>query len=131
MLYAVLGTFLAMKPSGDVIAGLAPRHRQLLALFLLNPNIAVHRDRLIDLLWNGRPTKSAARNLTTYIAQMRQRLSPRDPTFLHCTPWRAATFFPCHRHPWMLKYSTNLRHRAESLVRIAITTMRRGCSRTR
>ena len=79
MLYAVLGPFLAMKPSGDVIAGLAPRHRQLLALLLLNPNIAVHRDRLIGLLWNGRPTKSAPRNLTTYIAQVRQRLSPRDP----------------------------------------------------
>ncbi|MBX6386443.1 MAG: AfsR/SARP family transcriptional regulator [Microbispora sp.] len=68
-----------MKPSGDVIAGLAPRHRQLLALFLLNPNIPVHRDRLIDLLWNGCPTNSARRNLTTYIAQMRQRFSPRDP----------------------------------------------------
>lgn len=79
MLYAVLGPFRAMKPSGDAIAGLAPRHRQLLALFLLNPNIAVHRDRLIDLLWNGRPTKSAPRNLTTYIAQVRRRLSPRDP----------------------------------------------------
>ncbi|MBD3146148.1 AfsR/SARP family transcriptional regulator [Microbispora bryophytorum] len=77
--YAVLGPFLAMKPSGDVIAGLAPRHRQLLALFLLNPNTAVHRDRLIDLLWNGCPTKSAPRNLTTYIAQVRRRLSPRDP----------------------------------------------------
>lgn len=79
MLYAVLGPFLAMKPSGDLIAGLAPRHRQLLALFLLNANNAVHRDRLIALLWNGRPTNSAPRNLTTYIAQMRQRLSPRDP----------------------------------------------------
>lgn len=79
MLYAVLGPFLAMKPSGDVIAGLAPRHRQLLALFLLNANVTVDRDRLIDLLWNGCPTKSARRNLTTYIAQMRRRLSPRDP----------------------------------------------------
>ncbi|WP_432934330.1 AfsR/SARP family transcriptional regulator [Microbispora sp. CA-135349] len=69
-----------MKPSGDVIAGLAPRHRQLLALFLLNPNNAIHRDTLIDLLWNGRPTKSAPRNLTTYIAQVRRRLSPRDPS---------------------------------------------------
>lgn len=87
VLYAVLGPFQARKPSGDIIAELAPRHRQLLALFLLNANSAVPRDTLINMLWNGRPTKSAPRNLTTYIAQMRRRLSPRDPSVspLHTT----------------------------------------------
>lgn len=79
MLYAVLGPFSAMNDRGDAIAGLAARHRQLLALLVLNPNIALHRDKLTGLLWNGRPTISAPRNLTTYVAQVRRRLSPRDP----------------------------------------------------
>ncbi|WP_133305958.1 AfsR/SARP family transcriptional regulator [Microbispora triticiradicis] len=68
-----------MNDRGDAIAGLAARHRQLLALLVLNANIALHRDQLTALLWNGRPTISAPRNLTTYVAQVRRRLSPRDP----------------------------------------------------
>lgn len=82
MLYAVLGPFSAMNDRGDAIAGLAARHRQLLALLVLNPNIALHRDKLTGLLWNGRPTISAPRNLTTYVAQVRRRLSPAIPAFL-------------------------------------------------
>lgn len=78
MLYAALGPFLAYDSCGDVIAGLVPKHRQLLALLLLNANIAVHRDRLIDQLWNGRPPDSARRNLTTYIARLRRLLPPHD-----------------------------------------------------
>ncbi|WP_405086005.1 winged helix-turn-helix domain-containing protein [Microbispora sp. NBC_01389] len=79
MLYALLGPFLAYDVQGEVIAELAPRQRQLLALLLLNANIVLHRDRLIDLLWNGRPPDSARRNLTTYVARLRRLLSPREP----------------------------------------------------
>ncbi|RGA04679.1 hypothetical protein DI270_012495 [Microbispora triticiradicis] len=79
MLYALLGPFLAFDVQGEVIAELTPRQRQLLALLLLNVNIVMHRDRLVDLLWNGRPPDSARRNLTTYIARLRRLLSPREP----------------------------------------------------
>ncbi|GAA4201995.1 AfsR/SARP family transcriptional regulator [Microbispora amethystogenes] len=79
MLYALLGPFLAFDVQGESIAGLAPRQRQLLALLLLNANIVLHRDRLIDLLWNGRPPDSARRNLTTHIARLHRLLSPREP----------------------------------------------------
>lgn len=79
MFYAVLGPFLAFDSSGDLVECLSPKHRQLLAILLLNVNAAIYRDTLIDKLWNGRPPASARHNLTTYVAQLRRLLSPVDP----------------------------------------------------
>src|SRR4051794_31823199 len=67
-----------MDSGGDIVLGLTPKQRQLLTLLLLNLNVAVHRDRLIEQLWNGRFPASARRNLTTYIARLRRLLSPAD-----------------------------------------------------
>jgi YVTN family beta-propeller protein len=46
----------------------------LLALFLLHRNEVVSAERLLDELWGGRPPRTAAKTLQTYVSQLRRSL---------------------------------------------------------
>src|SRR5436190_358225 len=60
-----------------------PLRRLLLAVLLCQPNQAVTLDRLVDLLWPGRPPRTAAKNVQVHVYQLRKVLGAdrirRDP----------------------------------------------------
>src|SRR5262245_4495395 len=61
-------------------AGLSePRQRALLGLLALNPDVPVHRDTLIDVLWPDDPPATAAHLLQTYVSRVRRVLDPGRP----------------------------------------------------
>ena len=73
MEFRVLGTLEATV--GGVPAALkAPKQRQLLAAFLVNPNTVVSVDRLSDILWGDDPPQNAAGTLHTYVSRLRSVL---------------------------------------------------------
>lgn len=51
----------------------------MLAILLLHTNEAVPSERLIDLLWNGRPPETASTALQGYVSQLRKILEPDRP----------------------------------------------------
>lgn len=64
-------------------AGMVPirrlKQRILLVTLLLEANHLVSHERLTEALWDGRPPRSAASNLHTYVAWLRQALAAADP----------------------------------------------------
>src|SRR5215470_9363209 len=61
-------------------AGLGePRQRAVLGLLALNPDVPVHRETLIDVLWPGDPPATAAHLLQTYVSRVRRVLDPGRP----------------------------------------------------
>ena len=61
--------------------------RALLALLLLDANRVVPTDRLVEMLWDGRPTPTAAKALQVYVSQLRrllghERLATKPPGYL-------------------------------------------------
>jgi DNA-binding SARP family transcriptional activator/Tfp pilus assembly protein PilF len=56
----------------------ATKQRDLLAMLLLRPGQTVERDRLIDVLWNGRPPSSSSRLLAHYVWRLRDLLPDRS-----------------------------------------------------
>jgi DNA-binding SARP family transcriptional activator len=48
--------------------------RAVLALLAIRPGRVVHLDWLVDQLWNGRPPRSAANTLQSYLSRLRTRL---------------------------------------------------------
>ncbi len=68
--FRVLGAIDVLADSGSVVPTSA-RQRDLLALLLLDVNIAVSSDRLVDRLWQGEPPATAMSALQVYIAKLR------------------------------------------------------------
>jgi WD40 repeat protein/DNA-binding SARP family transcriptional activator len=61
-------------------AGLSePRHRAVLGLLALNPDVPMHRETLIDALWPSDPPATAAHLLQTYVSRLRRVLDPGRP----------------------------------------------------
>ena len=61
-------------------AGLGePRQRAVLGLLALNPDVPVHRETLIDVLWPDDPPATAAHLLQTYVSRLRRALDPGRP----------------------------------------------------
>jgi DNA-binding SARP family transcriptional activator/tetratricopeptide (TPR) repeat protein len=63
------------------------KRRALLALLLLEANRVVASDRLIEALWEGQPTATAAKALQVYVSQLRRllgrdRLQTKSPGYL-------------------------------------------------
>jgi hypothetical protein len=56
-----------------------PRQRAVLALLALNPNVAVHRETLIDAVWGENPPGAAAQRMQTYVSRLRRMLDPGRP----------------------------------------------------
>ncbi|MCY1143582.1 tetratricopeptide repeat protein [Actinoplanes sp. Pm04-4] len=53
------------------------RHSTVLVRLALTPNVAVHRDELIDLLWGHDVPPSAVNLIQTYVSRLRRALEPR------------------------------------------------------
>lgn len=84
--FGVLGALAAQRDGEDMPLG-GPKQRALLAILLLNANVAVSRDRLIDGLWGERPPPTAAHTLDNYISRLRKtlgdgRVSRRAPGYV-------------------------------------------------
>jgi len=61
-------------------AGLSePRQRAVLGLLALNPDVLMHRETLIDVLWPDDPPPTAAHLLQTYVSRLRRALDPGRP----------------------------------------------------
>ena len=77
--FQLLGNVDIHLSNGRQLPALRPKHRQLLALLLLQANSPVSADALIERLWDGSPPASAFGNLKTYIWELRRAISPDDP----------------------------------------------------
>ncbi|WP_081746885.1 BTAD domain-containing putative transcriptional regulator [Arthrobacter sp. H5] len=53
-----------------------PKPRQILEILLLHLGNPVSKDRLIELLWNGRPPAEALPTLESYVSVLRRNLQP-------------------------------------------------------
>jgi len=73
MQFRVLGP-LEVVENGRVLPLGSRKQRALLALFLLHPDEALTRDRLIDELWQGRPPPAADSTLRSYLSRLRSSL---------------------------------------------------------
>ncbi|MGK5740464.1 BTAD domain-containing putative transcriptional regulator [Micromonospora sp. URMC 103] len=76
MEFRLLGPFEAYQDGHRVDLGCRRQERCILAVLLLDTGHLVPTDRLIDLLWDGRPPASARRAVHTYIGRLRASLEP-------------------------------------------------------
>lgn len=72
--FRVLGA-IDVVADGESVVPTSARQRDLLALLLLDANVAVSSDRLIDRLWQGEPPATAISALQVYIAKLRAILN--------------------------------------------------------
>ena len=54
------------------------RRKALLAVLALNPGEVISTDRLIDVIWNGRPPATALNTLQRHVSALRGLLGGRD-----------------------------------------------------
>ena len=74
----VLGPVEAWR--GGTRVGLGePRQRAVLGLLALNPDVFVHREALIDVVWGEDPPVSAAQIVQAYVSRLRRILDPGRP----------------------------------------------------
>lgn len=76
MEFRVLGP-LSITRRGVDLTPSAPKQRQMMALFLLNPRHVVSMDQFIDELWDGNPSPTAVASVHTYIMQLRRLICDR------------------------------------------------------
>jgi basic membrane lipoprotein Med (substrate-binding protein (PBP1-ABC) superfamily)/DNA-binding SARP family transcriptional activator len=84
--YRVLGPFEVLRDGAPVDLG-PPKQRALLAILLLRAGELVPSDRLVDLLWSGRPPRTAAHSVQVYISALRrslggEQIETRTPGYL-------------------------------------------------
>jgi DNA-binding SARP family transcriptional activator/tetratricopeptide (TPR) repeat protein len=75
--FRVLGPVEAVRDGRPVHIG-RRQERCLLALLLLEPGRVVGTDRLVDLLWDSQPPRSARGAIHTYVARLRPILADHD-----------------------------------------------------
>jgi DNA-binding SARP family transcriptional activator/tetratricopeptide (TPR) repeat protein len=80
--FCILGPLEVSGSSGVPVSISAPKHRALLAILLLHANHRVSAGRLESALWPGRPPRSAAGMLRTYVSGLRQSLGLTEPGVL-------------------------------------------------
>jgi DNA-binding SARP family transcriptional activator len=75
----VLGPLEAWR--GGVSVELGPaRHRAVLGLLAVRPNVTVHRAAIVEALWDGNPPDSAVKMVQAYVGCLRRQLDPgRSP----------------------------------------------------
>ncbi len=71
--FRLLGTLEARTGKGPLPLG-GPKQRALLALFLLNANRVLARERLIDELWGTGPPETAVKAVQVYVSRLRKLL---------------------------------------------------------
>jgi DNA-binding SARP family transcriptional activator len=72
----ILGPLEVRGPDGDLLPG-GPRHRAVLGLLALHPNVMVHRATIIDALWGDEPPLTAVTMIQSYVSQLRRVLPHR------------------------------------------------------
>ena len=78
MRLSVLGPLTAWRRGVPLALG-APRQRAVLALLALNANTGVHREMIIDALWQDDPPGSALNLVQAYVSRLRRVLDPGRP----------------------------------------------------
>ncbi|WP_433124852.1 BTAD domain-containing putative transcriptional regulator [Micromonospora sp. CA-240977] len=78
MRYHLLGPVEVWSPAGERLALGTPMQVRLLAVLLSQPGSAWSIDQLVDELWQGRPPKTAAGNVKTYVWALRRALRSPD-----------------------------------------------------
>jgi DNA-binding SARP family transcriptional activator len=75
----VLGPLGAWR--GGVPVELGPaRQRAVLGLLAVRPNMALHRDTIVEALWDGDPPASAVKMVQAYVGRLRRQVDPgRSP----------------------------------------------------
>jgi predicted ATPase/DNA-binding SARP family transcriptional activator len=73
MQFLMLGPLEVVEGGSSLPLG-PPLRRLLLAVLICQPNQAVTVDRLVDLLWPGRPPRTAAKNVQVHVYQLRKIL---------------------------------------------------------
>jgi DNA-binding SARP family transcriptional activator/tetratricopeptide (TPR) repeat protein len=75
----VLGPLAAWRRG--VSADLGPaRQRAVLGLLAVRPDVALHRDAIVEALWDGEPPESAIKMVQGYVGRLRRQLDPgRSP----------------------------------------------------
>jgi DNA-binding SARP family transcriptional activator/ABC-type branched-subunit amino acid transport system substrate-binding protein/DNA-binding beta-propeller fold protein YncE len=71
--FRILGALAVVEGSEQLDVG-AAKQRALLALLLLHRNEEMPSERIIDLLWAGRPPATAAKSLQVYVSGLRRAL---------------------------------------------------------
>ncbi|MCG5471668.1 tetratricopeptide repeat protein [Micromonospora sp. LAH09] len=78
--YRLLGPVEVRSPAGERLALGTPMQVRLLAILMAQPGAGWSIDKLVDELWQGRPPKTAAGNVKTYVWALRRALrSPGVP----------------------------------------------------
>ncbi|MGW4112423.1 BTAD domain-containing putative transcriptional regulator [Actinosynnema sp. NPDC004786] len=75
MLFRVLGGVEVVLPDGRELAVRSAKQRRLLTVLLMNANHWVSVDKLVDVLWDDEPPRSAVGNMKTYVWKLRTALA--------------------------------------------------------
>jgi basic membrane lipoprotein Med (substrate-binding protein (PBP1-ABC) superfamily)/DNA-binding SARP family transcriptional activator len=76
MQYRILGPLEVVDDAGSPAPGLGPpKQRALLALLVLRVGEVVPADRIIELLWGGRPPRTAGHSVQVYVSELRRCLT--------------------------------------------------------
>ena len=94
--FRLLGPLEVVDADGRSVPLGGQKQRALLALLLLNANRVVSTDRLLDVLWEGEPPRTAATSLQNMVSSLRKALGrehvvTRPPGV--CSPWASTTSF--------------------------------------
>ncbi|MFD2767888.1 AfsR/SARP family transcriptional regulator [Micromonospora eburnea] len=73
--FRILGTLEVAASSGASIRFGGPMVRTLLAALLVRANKSVGAKRLIDIMWDGRPPRTAMSTVHAYVCRLRSRLA--------------------------------------------------------
>ena len=72
---SVLGPLTAWRDGAPAELG-PPLQRAVLALLALSPDRLMHRETLIDALWDAEPPATAVNQVQTYVSRLRCALDP-------------------------------------------------------
>ncbi len=94
---------LEVTAGGRVIDLGSPKQRTVLAFLLLHANEIVSTDRLIDMVWEGNPPRTAEHSIQIYISELRKVLSEGSPADLIETrpPGYVITWLPPTWMTWL------------------------------
>jgi len=85
--YRILGSLEVASDGAKPDLG-SPKQRALLAVLILHANEIVPTDRLIDLLWEERPPRTAGHSIQIYVSELRKAIAPltRDRVIVTRSP---------------------------------------------
>jgi DNA-binding SARP family transcriptional activator len=73
--FRILGPLEVVDSTGSISLG-GPKQRALLGLLLVHAGEVLSTDQIVDVLWDGRPPKTATTSLWNLVTQLRKVLPP-------------------------------------------------------